>query len=65
MLQYRPTEGDHGFSVPFQNLTLALKDDKVEFTDKVKKRSWEFKAENKSQAEAIKKYWDTLEKLAK
>jgi tetratricopeptide (TPR) repeat protein len=64
-VEYKPSEGDHSFAIPFQNLKLALKEGKLEFTAKPDDRQYQFKTADAKQANTIKKLWDTLEKLAK
>jgi tetratricopeptide (TPR) repeat protein len=64
-VEYKPAEGDHHFLIPFQNLKLVVKDEKLEFTETPGGRQLQFKPRDARQAGIIKRYWDSLEKLGK
>jgi serine/threonine protein kinase len=64
-VEYKPTEGNHRMSALFQNLTLNVKDDKLDIMEKPGDKQYTFKVKDAKQAEAIRQIWDSLKKLVK
>lgn len=63
-VEYKPAEGDHHFLLLFANLTLDVKEDRLEFTETPGDKRYQFRARDAQQAGLIKTLWAGLQKLS-
>jgi hypothetical protein len=64
-VEYRPAEGNHGFSRGFDRLQLEIRDDRLEFVELPGGWQIQLRARDAPAAAEIKRIWDELERLAK
>jgi len=64
-VEYKTSNKSHSFVIPFQGVTLAVNNERVELENKASKQSYTFKMRNAEEASAVQKLWEKLQQLSK
>ncbi|HYK89257.1 MAG TPA: protein kinase [Acidobacteriota bacterium] len=64
-VEYKPDDGDHKYSIPFKNLKLTVREDKLDLVETPGGRLLQFKVHDAKQAGFIGKLFSDLGKLEK
>ncbi len=62
---YVGSEKSHSFNLPFQELKVSVRDDRVEIETKDNRRNWNFKLKSAAEAAEIKVLWERLLQLTR
>lgn len=64
-VEYKTSNKPHSFNIRFQDVTLAVSNDRVELENKASKQSYTFKMRNAEEASAVKTLWQKLQQLSR